>query len=143
MSSAVVDSNVLYARFNARDEYHDRAKAIFDAIDRTELPHGVIVSVALPEVLNPIQKQADHETATDFFDRLRESAGFSVEWLSRETHGKAIADWQTRPGIEFTDVAITRFMRANEFEYIYSFDDDFDELDGVTRLPTAENPFEP
>lgn len=143
MSRVVVDSNVLYARFNARDEYHDRAKAIFDAIDRTELPHGVIVSVALPELLNPIQKQASHEAATEFFDRLRKSAGFSVEWLSRQTHGKAIADWQSQPGIEFTDVAIARFMRANEFGYIYSFDDDFDAFDGITRLNGAVNPFEP
>jgi predicted nucleic acid-binding protein len=143
MSRVVVDSNVIFARFSARDEYHDRATAIFDAVDRTDLPQGVIVSLLLPEVLNPIQKLAGHDAATKFYRRLRESAGFRVEWLSREIHGKALADWQDHPGAEFTDAAVARFMRAADIEYIYSFDDDFDSFDGITRLNAPIDPFEP
>lgn len=143
MSRVVVDSNVLFGRFSARDEYHDRATAIFDAIDRTELPQGVIVSMLLPEVLNPIQKLAGHDAATEFYRRLRGSTGFRVEWLSRETHGKALADWQNHSGAELTDAAVVRFMRAAGIEYIYSFDDDFDGFDGITRLNAPVDPFEP
>jgi len=33
------------------------------------------------------------------------------------------------------------FMQSEGIEYIYSFDDDFDAVDGVTRLNTATNPF--
>jgi len=143
MSRVVVDSNVLFARFSARDQYHDRATAIFDAIDVTDLPQGVVVSHLLPEVLNPIQKLAGHDAATEFYRRLRESAGFRVEWLSRENHGKALADWQNHSSAEFTDAAVVRFMRAAGIEYIYSFDDDFDAFDGVTRLNEPVDPFEP
>ena len=32
-------------------------------------------------------------------------------------------------------------MEREGIEYLYSFDDDFDALDGVTRLDTADNPF--
>jgi predicted nucleic acid-binding protein len=32
-------------------------------------------------------------------------------------------------------------MDREGVEYLYSFDDDFDALDGVTRLETPENPF--
>ena len=30
-------------------------------------------------------------------------------------------------------------MEREGIEYLYSFDDDFDALDGVTRLDTADN----
>jgi hypothetical protein len=32
-------------------------------------------------------------------------------------------------------------MRRVGIEYIYSFDDDFDRFDDVTRLTTPDNPF--
>ena len=34
-------------------------------------------------------------------------------------------------------------MQREDIEYIYSFDDDFDVFDDVTRLTTAANPFNP
>jgi len=143
MSRAVVDSNVLYGRFNRQDELHEAAREIFDAMDRTALPRGLIVSIALPEVLNPAQKRAGETAATEFLDRLQRSSGFTIEWLSRESYEKALGEWKSRSGVEFTDVALVQFMRANDVEYIYSFDDDFDEFDGITRLNSAVDPFEP
>jgi len=32
-------------------------------------------------------------------------------------------------------------MQRENIEYLYSLDDDFDEVDGITRLETADNPF--
>lgn len=32
-------------------------------------------------------------------------------------------------------------MERENIEYLYSFDDDFDALENVTRLATADNPF--
>lgn len=34
-------------------------------------------------------------------------------------------------------------MLSNDIEYVYSFDDDFDAFDGITRLNTATDPFTP
>lgn len=143
MSRAVVDSNVLYGRFNTQDELHEQAREIFDAMDRATLPQGVIVSTALPEVLNPAQKQAGQAAATDFLNRIQRSSGFTVEWLSRDSYEKALGERKSRSGVEFTDVAIAQFMRSRDVEYIYSFDDDFDEFGKITRLNSAVNPFEP
>jgi len=124
MSRAIVDSNVLYGRFNTQDELHEQAREIFDAMDRATLPEGVIVSTALPEVLNPAQKQAGQAAAMDFPDRIQRSSGFTIEWLSRDSYEKALAEWKSRTGVEFTDVAITQFMWSHDIEYVYSFDDD-------------------
>lgn len=33
------------------------------------------------------------------------------------------------------------YMLSEGLEYIYSFDDDFDAIEGITRLDTAVNPF--
>ena len=43
--------------------------------------------------------------------------------------------------VELTDAILVAYMRRIGHEYIYSFDDDFDRYDGVTRLTTADNPF--
>ena len=32
-------------------------------------------------------------------------------------------------------------MQRVDIEYLYAFDDDFDGVNGITRLATAENPF--
>lgn len=34
-------------------------------------------------------------------------------------------------------------MQTEGIEYVYSFDDDFDAVPGITRFVTPENPFDP
>jgi predicted nucleic acid-binding protein len=40
-----------------------------------------------------------------------------------------------------TDTITVAYMQRQGLEYIYSFDDDFDEFDGIIRLNSDENPF--
>ncbi|ERG95707.1 MAG: putative nucleic acid-binding protein, contains PIN domain protein [Haloquadratum walsbyi J07HQW2] len=44
--------------------------------------------------------------------------------------------------LSFVDSTIAAYMEREGIEYLYSFDDDFDALDGVTRLDTPDNPFD-
>jgi predicted nucleic acid-binding protein len=39
------------------------------------------------------------------------------------------------------DAMQAAYMRREELEFIYTFDGDFDAVDGIVRLSTAENPF--
>lgn len=39
------------------------------------------------------------------------------------------------------DCITVAYMQRLGLEYIYSFDDDFDRFEDVTRLETADNPF--
>jgi len=41
----------------------------------------------------------------------------------------------------FVDATIVAYLNRDGVEYLYSFDDDFDVVDGISRLGTAENPF--
>ena len=49
--------------------------------------------------------------------------------------------FETDEELAFGDTTIAASMKREGIQYLYSFDDDFDTLDGITRLETADNPF--
>lgn len=51
--------------------------------------------------------------------------------------------FRTRERLSFVDVLIVAAARTAGIEYVYSFDDDFDGIDGVTRPDTPANPYDP
>ena len=61
--------------------------------------------------------------------------------VSRGSLTRAVDISTTYDKLSFGDATIAAFMERTELEYLYSFDDDFDVLDHVTRLETAVNPF--
>jgi len=142
MAEALVDSNVVLAYRNSRDQYHDRATPIVEGMDAGELPRGVVTNYAIPEILNPIAKLAGHDRAVETFDFLTESRGFRVRQVAQEDFERGRSLFRRKGGLEITDAILVAHMRRTDTEFIYSFDDDFDRLDGVTRLTTADNPFE-
>jgi len=147
MRKAAVDANVLLGKVSRRDQNHERGSAIFHGMDRGELPRGVLIPQTLLEVLHPIQQNVGHAAATEFFEKLRASAGFEIEWVSREEFTTARGNWADlalgADGPEVADVVLAEHLRSREIEHVYSFDDDFDEFSRLTRLNTATNPFEP
>lgn len=143
MAEALVDANVVYGFRMARDQWHDPATRIVEAMDDGELPRGRVTNVTLPEVLNPIQKRAGHNPAVATMEFLERSSGFRFRYLSREDFARGRTLFRQSEGVEFSDATTIAHMRRTGVEYVYSFDDDFDRFDGVTRLATAANPFVP
>jgi predicted nucleic acid-binding protein len=142
MAEAIVDSNVVLAYRNGRDQYHDRATPIVEAIDHGDLPRGVVTNYSVPEILNPIAKLAGHDRAVETMDVLTESRGFQIRQTAQEDFERGRALFRRNAGLEVTDAILVAHMRRTDTEHIYSFDDDFDRFDGITRLTTADNPFE-
>lgn len=145
MGRAVVDANVLLGAFSKRDAYHEEALAIVRDIDRRELPEGVVPAPILPEVLNPAQKREGRSWAVETLERMENSSGFEITHIPQGVHSTGLARWRGlsgEDGAEFTDAVIVSYMRSEGIEHIYSFDDDFDEFDDVTRLNAAVNPFD-
>ena len=143
MPEAVVDSNVIFAYRSRRDQYHDRATDIVEAIDSGELPTGQVTNYTLPEVLNPILKRAGSKAARATLEFLEDSRGFRIRHLAKEDFTRGRALFRRRDDVEITDAITVAYMRRTDLEYVYSFDDDFDGFDGVTRFVTPENPFDP
>ena len=143
MAVAVVDTNVLIARASRRDENHETARAIVDGIDGGELPSVRVTNYVVTETLNYIHERQHHELAVELYDRLAEATGFELVHAPKADFSRAVELFEQYDGLAFADATIAAYMEREEVRYLYSFDDDFDAVDGITRLVTATNPFEP
>lgn len=143
MAEVLIDANVVYGFRMARDQWHDPATQIIEAIDDGELPRGRVTNATLPEILSPIQKRAGHDHAVATLEFLERSAGFRVRSLTQSDFARGCALFRQSEGVELPDAIAVAHMRRAGVEYLYSFDDDFDRFDGITRLNTAINPFGP
>lgn len=142
MAAVVVDANVLIAARLSRDANHDRGEPIVQAIDQGELPTAAIPGDALQEIINYLQARAGHDVATETLDAIIESSGFSIIQTSKSDFTTGRSLFQRHEPLSLTDAIIVATMRRNGQEYLYSFDDGFDRVDGITRLTTADSPFE-
>ncbi|PSP86096.1 VapC toxin family PIN domain ribonuclease [Halobacteriales archaeon QS_6_64_34] len=141
MARVVVDANVLIAARLARDQNHDRANPISQAIDTGTLPTGVVLSDVLEEVSNYLQARAGHETATVTLDALIESSGFVIEHTPKTDFDTGRSLFRRYDSLSLTDAIIVAAMQRLDIDYLYSFDDGFDSVGSIHRLTTAENPY--
>ncbi|WP_135851158.1 type II toxin-antitoxin system VapC family toxin [Halorussus salinus] len=142
MPAAVVDSVVLLDFWDERDERrHERARNIVRGIDHGVLPTGRVTNYVVLELLNLLDKRLGTGLASDTYRRLDESAGFETVQATDEDFRRAIELFERYDGLSFGDATTVAYMRRLGIEYVYSFDADFDTVDGITRLATKENPY--
>lgn len=142
MPAAVVDSVVLLDFWDERDERrHERARNIVRGIDHGALPTGRVTNYVVLELLNLLDKRLGTGLASDTYRRLDESAGFETVQATDDDFRLAIELFERYDGLSFGDATIVAYMRRLGIEYVYSFDADFDAVDGITRLATKENPY--
>lgn len=143
MAIAVVDSNVLIDYKNRGSGDRSRhANEIVSAVDRGDLPTCRVPDAVLLESLNWIHERQRHDIAVDLRRRLSASAGFEIVPTAEKDRNRAIELFERYEALAFGDAAIVAYMQRVEAEFLYSFDDDFDGLDRITRLASATNPFE-
>lgn len=142
MAVVVVDANVLIAARLSRDQNHERGTAITQAIDQGTLPTAYVLSDVLEEVCNYLHARAGHKAATDTLDAIIESSGFSLKQTSKADFDTGRSLFRRYESLSLTDAIIVATMQREGIAYLYSFDDGFDSVSAITRLTTAENPFE-
>lgn len=142
MAAVVVDANVLIAARLSRDQNHERGAEISQAIDQGALPTAYVLSDVLEEVINYLQARAGHGVATDTLDALIESSGFTLKQTPKSDFDAGRSLFRRYDSLSLTDAVIIAAMQREEIGYLYSFDDGFDSVPEITRLTTADNPFE-
>ena len=142
MAVAVVDSNVLIGTADAGDRHHETAMEIVQGIDHGDLPTGRVTNCVLLETLNWIHTRQRHAKAIETHARLNQSAGFEVLQAAQKDFNRAVELFETDEGLAFGDATIVAYMQREGIEYLYSFDDDFDAIEGITRLDSAIDPFD-
>lgn len=141
MAVALVDTAVLIGMADADDQHHEVATEIVRGMDHGELPTGRVTDYVVLETLNWIHNCRHHETARGLYSRLNESAGFEIHHAAQKDFTRAVELFETYDGLSFGDASIAAYMQREGIDYLYSFDDDFDAVEGVTRLETPDNPF--
>jgi len=141
MGTALVDSNVLIAARIANDHHHDEGQAIVEAIETAELPTGRVPEHALTEVLNYVHTRVGNETAIETLDGLQASTDFELDETTKADLDGGRSLFRQYDGLSATDAILVAYMNRTGIDAIYSFDDDFDAVDGITRLDTPHNPY--
>jgi len=141
MAVALLDTNVLFASASARDEYHDRAREIVRGIDHGELPDVLITNYVVAETLNLSREKLGAGPANQMLDRLIEGAHFEIVHAPKADFNAAQALFRRYNELSFVDATLVAYLEREDIEYLYSFDDDFDAINGLTRLDTSDNPF--
>ncbi len=142
MARVVVDANVLIAARLSRDQNHDRGLAISQGIDQGRLPTAYLLSDVLEEVINYLLARSSHSVATETLDGLIESSGFDLSYTPKADFDAGRPLFRRHESLSLTDAIIVAAMQRTETEYLYSFDDGFDSVPGITRLSTPDNPFD-
>lgn len=142
MPVAVVDSNILIGAASRRDQDHEVALEILQAIDSGGLPRARLTDYVLAESMSYIHERQQHAVAVDLLDRLRSGAAFEFVHTPKGDFVRADELFHEYQGLSFVDTTIAAYLEREGIDYLYSFDDDFDALTDVTRLETAHNPFD-
>lgn len=142
MAVVVIDSNILIDyKDTSADSRHKRAEEIIYATDSGDLPTARVTNYVLLESLNWIHERQHHDIAVDLRNRLSNSAGFELVHTAQKDFHRAVELFETYEGLSFGDATIAAYMEREGIEFLYSFDDDFDALEEITRLETPDNPF--
>lgn len=143
MPAALVDTNVLIAASSERDRRHEAGRAIVAGADRGDLPRLYVTNYVVAETLNYVSERAGQSQAVELYDRLDTSAGFEfVRATKGDDHG-AMKLFRTEEPLSFVDATLGAYADRAGIEYCYSFDDDLDTLQHVSRLDRPVDPYAP
>ncbi|PSP75441.1 VapC toxin family PIN domain ribonuclease [Halobacteriales archaeon QS_1_68_20] len=143
MGTALVDTTVLYAAGNRRAAQHELAHEIVRRADEGELPSLRVPGVVLTETMNGLRRDVGHDTAVGILKRLQEGKYVDFELEPPAVWKRGFATFEKVERLSFADAVPITSTRHHGIEYVYTFDDDFDGIDGIGRLATPDNPFAP
>ena len=137
--TVVVDTSVLVAAVNERDENHTRALALVEEIRQGRHGGALTTDFVLDEVVTvTLARTGRHERAMDAIDLILPSdpdaAWIALDPVGEEAFFRAL-DLFRRAGrreLSFTDWTTVAVVRSGRADAVVSFDQDFDGL--VTRI---------
>lgn len=140
---ALVDTGVLYAAFQRRDEFHETGLSIVRDADRGALPQLVVLDFVLAETMNALTQQLAPADARRSLEMIEESEGLDIARTSNAVWAAGLATYRRVDRLSLVDSIIVAYGRERDRPYLYSFDTGFDGVEGLTRLNTNTDPYGP
>jgi hypothetical protein len=141
MQAAVVDATPLIAGTYKPDHYYPEGNELLREFDRRNLPKGIVLTPILKETLDFLLERKSSSAAIGVLDRLQESSGFEIVDTSQRDFEEGKRLFRRFEKLGLADTMVVAYARRTETEYVYSFDDDYDRPNDVTRLNSAVNPY--
>jgi predicted nucleic acid-binding protein len=135
-----IDTGAFFAYYNDRDEHHDSARAVFQAIQAGDLAYGPLYTTryVLGELAALLLYKIDHATASRALGDIRAADSFNVERVGEASFAEACAEFDRYDdqGITLVDhvTAVLARERERDADRVVAYDSDFSTL-GVVRVP--------
>jgi len=133
-----VDTGAFFAYHYRRANRHDRARAVFAAIEDGTLPYGTLYTsrYVLAELATLLLRKAGHEPAVSALTDVLESSTFNVPAVDGTVFSDAVERFERFDDqrISFVDHVSATLARHHDIEHVFAFDSDFTTL-GFTRVP--------
>lgn len=133
-----IDTGAFFAYYNDRDEHHDTARALFQAIRTGELAYSPLYTTrfVLAELVTLLLYKVDHATATRALENIFGGSSFNIVRADPSAFTDAREAF-----VRYDDHAITLvdhltgvLASERDVEHVFAFDDDFRTL-GFTVVP--------
>jgi predicted nucleic acid-binding protein len=137
-----LDANVfIYAYYKPKKQLtqkekqmKEHAKKIVSSVSQGKEQVTTTV-VHLSEIVNILKRGIPPDQLTTTIRGLFMLDNVKIMGITREAYFAA-AELGDDLKLEANDALAVDVMRLNDIKEIYSFDEDFDEIEGITRLPT-------
>lgn len=145
MATAVIDANVLVGLLDERDKWHGTAVAIRDALDEADA-ELVYFDCVLNEAISVLARRTGEQRRPEQFDALLDQLArlipaSDITWVSGEIqrlYDEVVGVVRSSAGeLNFHDALIALICREQGVSVLVSFDQDFDQVDWLTRVDSA------
>jgi predicted nucleic acid-binding protein len=142
MNKAIIDANVLLALIDKKDKWHYLAKAIVQLLKNKKW-NVVYLDCVINEVVSVLSRRLEErKTPQDFAKVIEKLENLvpeeEIEWLYPDVpdiYGDVMKLVKERQGkLNFHDALIALFAKEYKLDYFVSFDEDFDEIEWITRI---------
>lgn len=140
---ALVDTGVIYSAFHRRDEHHETGLRIVKDADSGRLPQLVVLDFVLAETMNALTHLLVPAQATEALSMLKASDGFDIVRINTAVWSAGQEIFTRIDPLSFVDSLLVAFARERDLPFLYAFDTGFDRIEGIQRLNTNLDPYEP
>ena len=132
----VLDSSFLVAWYNERDAHHKAAAAAMPRVAKGAWGPALLPEYVLLETLTVLAARRDLSFAQTKAREILESK--DVELVACSPYlGQTMDVFRTQSGtaLSFADCAIVAISRERRAQFVAGFDEEFEEISGVTLVP--------
>jgi len=127
----LIDSNFFIALMNDRDKHHRRAKKLANEIMKDK--NKIVPLLMLSEAIESIAKRKDGEIANKLYNVIVDN--FEVFYSEKKDIKEAMKLVLKYGGnLSLADCLAIYIMKEKKITNIFSFDDDFDNVNGIMRI---------